>query len=177
MKVIIFHGWGSTNQDNWFPWLKMELKKKGIDAHVPDLPDSDFPDQNKWLKEALKFDYDNNTILVGHSAGAVLIMHLLKKVKVKSAYLVSGFDNNLGIEDINALFKEPFDFDIIKKHADKIIMIHSDNDSYISMDVAKGLQKKLDCGMIVFEGMDHLSNGTGNLQFPELLEMILNESN
>ncbi len=177
MKVIIFHGWGSTSKDNWFPWLKNKLEEKAHEVYCPDLPNTNFPSKDEWLKEALKLPIDENTILVSHSLGTILIMRLLEKLKVKSAYLVASFDEDLEINELMSFFKDEFDYKTIKKNAEKIIMLSSDNDPYIPLHIAKRLQKNLDCGLIIFEGMEHLSNGTGNLQFPELLEMILNESN
>ena len=172
MKAVIFHGWGATSQDNWFPWLKIELEKKGYEVFCPDLPDANYPDQDKWLKKALEFDFDKETVVIGHSSGSILILHLLQKIKVKAAYLVSGFYDDLGLEDIKGLFKTPFDYDIIKTNTDEIVILNSDNDPFISIDHAKELRDKLDCALIVFEGMNHLNNGTGNRAFPELLDLI-----
>jgi len=176
MKIAVFHGWGSTSKDNWFPWLKNELEKKGHEVFCPDLPDTEFPDQDKWLKKAMEFKYDENTILVGHSSGSVLILHLLMRFKVKAAYLVSAFLTTLGIDDIKALFKTEFDYEKIKSNAEKIVIMNSDDDPYIPLENVQDLQKKLDSSMIIFEKMEHLSAGTDNFKFPELLSLIENEN-
>ena len=176
MKIAIFHGWGANSKDNWFPWLKDELEKLGHEVFCPDFPGSQKPKLNEWIKKALEFEIDEKTILVGHSLGTILIQRILEQKKIRSAYLVSAFDYCLDIEELKNFFEEDFDYEQIKQSAKNIIILNSDNDHYISVDIAKRLQKKLDCGMIVFEGMNHLSNGTGNLMFPELLEMIKNEN-
>ncbi len=179
MKAVIFHGWTSTSQDNWFPWLKSELEKKGFNVLVPDLPDSDYPNQEKWLPIALKLtDYGKDTILIGHSLGSALIMRLLEKIekKVKAIYLVSAFDRDLGIPEIENFFYKPFDYEKIKKTAGKIYILNSDNDSYIPIKIAKNLSKNLKCRLIIFKGKEHLSNGTGDLKFPELRDLMLDET-
>ncbi|MEK6916563.1 MAG: alpha/beta fold hydrolase [Nanoarchaeota archaeon] len=176
MKAVIFHGWGATSKDNWFPWLKNELVKAGFEVYSPDMPNTQNPDQEEWLKEALKLPIDEGTILIGHSLGTVLIMRLLEKIRVKSAYLAAAFDEHLGIEELKNFFYRPFDYDKINKNTKKLVILNSDNDHYIPLNIAKNLQKNLDCGMIIFESMEHLSNGTGNRKFPELLEMIKNET-
>ena len=177
MKIAIFHGWGANSKDNWFPWLKEELEKEGHEVFCPDLPDTNKPNYDNWMPKALEFDYDEDTVLVGHSCGTILIMHLLSKFKVKSAYLVSAFDSHLDLDSIKGMFKIPFDYDKIKQNSKKITILNSDNDPYISMDVANRLQKNLDAGMIIYEGLNHISNGTGDLRFPELLQMIQNDNN
>lgn len=175
MKAVIFHGWGSTSQDNWFPWLKNELEKRGYEVECPDFPNTQDPIQEEWLKAALELDFDENTIFIGHSLGAVLIMRLLEKKKVKAAFLVSSFDVDLGIPEIKNFFEQPFDYEKIKLN--KLFMLSSDNDPYIQLLISEKMAKKLDCKLKVFKDKEHLSNGTGNLSFPELRDMILNESN
>jgi uncharacterized protein len=179
MKAVIFHGWVSTSQDNWFPWLKKELEKKDFDVIAPDLPDSQYPKQEKWLPIALKLtDYDEDTVLVGHSLGTCLIMRILENInkKVKAIFLVSAFDKDLGIKEIETFFFKPYDYEKIRKNAGKIYILNSDNDPYIPLNIAEELSKKLKGNLTVFHNKNHLSAGTGDFKFPELLEMISNES-
>jgi uncharacterized protein len=180
MKVIIFHGWGGNSHENWFPWLKKELKKEGIDVLCPDLPNSNHPNQQKWMDEAIKLSaYDEDTILVGHSLGAALILRLLEQneSKIKAAFLVSAFDRDLGISDIADFFRTKFEYKKIKKNAEKIFILQSDNDPYIKMHIAEELAEKLDCRLLIFNNKEHLSAGTDNFTFKELRDMILNELN
>ncbi len=176
MKAIIFHGWGSSSKDNWFPYLAYELKKKKIKVLVPDMPDSKEPKLGEWMKCAESLKIEEDDILVGHSLGSVLILRLLEKYKVKAAYLVSSFHVDLGIKQIEGFTKEKFDFKKIKNS--RITMLSSDNDPYIRLDIAEDLSKKLGCRLIVFHGKDHLSAGTvshedtDKFKFPELLALI-----
>ena len=177
MKAIIFHGWGASSKDNWFPWLKSELEKKGHEVYCPDLPNTQSPIQKEWLNVALNLtEYDENTILIGHSLGTVLIMRILEKInkKIKAAFLVSSFDEDLGIPEINNFFDQPFDYEKIKSN--KLYMLSSDNDPYIPLPIAERLSKNLNCKLTVFKAMEHLSQGTDNFKFPELRDLILNES-
>ena len=176
MKAVIFHGWGGNSNENWFPWLKKELEKKGFEVLVPDLPDSDFPKQDKWLPAALKLtDYDENTVLIGHSLGTCLIMRILENIhkKVKAIFLVSAFDRDLKIKEIETFFFKPYDYEKIIKNAGKIYILNSDNDPYIPLSIAEELSKKLKCGVKVFHNKEHLSSGTENFRFPELRDMIV----
>lgn len=176
MKVIIFHGWGSSSKDNWFPYLADELKKKKVNVLVPDMPDSKEPKLGEWLKCAKDLKIEEDDILVGHSLGSVLILRLLEKYKVKAAYLVSSFHVDLGIKQIEEFTKKEFDFKKIKKN--KVIMLSSDDDPYIRLSIAEELSKKLGCRLMVFHDKEHLSAGTvshedtDNFKFPELLALI-----
>ncbi|MFH2020524.1 MAG: alpha/beta hydrolase [archaeon] len=174
MKVYIFHGWGATHKDNWFPWLKKELEQKGIVVQAPDFPDTEHPNLGSWIEKALELPYDENTVLVGHSLGSVLIMRLIEKgIKLKKAFLVANFDDNGDLNDVKDFFKEPFVYKAIKKQ--RLVMLSSDNDPYVPFVVADKLAKNLECEHLIYKGKRHLSNGTGSLKFPELLEMILRE--
>ncbi len=179
MKVVIFHGWGANSQNNWFPWLKGELEKHKIKVFCPDLPNTHYPKQKEWLEKALDLtEYDEKTILVGHSLGAALIMRILEKTntQIKAAFLVSAFDEGLGIPEIASFFKFSFDYQKIKENCKKIFILNSDDDNYVPLEVAKALAKKLDCKLQIFHNKQHLSAGTDNFMFKELRDMILNES-
>jgi len=85
------------------PILKKELEKIGYDVWLPQLPDTDNPDIKKWLPFALENrKYDQDSVLIGHSAGNPLILSILEnlEVKVKLAIMVAAFSepNDLDIE-------------------------------------------------------------------------------
>jgi predicted alpha/beta hydrolase family esterase len=93
-QTIIFHGTGCTPEMYWYSWLAKQLTLEGYEAHIPQLPNTDEANLSEWLPFALKnFSYNEDTILVGHSAGSPLILSILENisVKVKQVILVAGF--------------------------------------------------------------------------------------
>src|SRR5262249_46975692 len=90
--AIIVHGMpskeeylkeGTAAKNWWFPWLVDELKKSGIDAHAPEMPEPYAPDYEKWRAVFEQFPINEDTILVGHSAGGGFLARWLSENKVK----------------------------------------------------------------------------------------------
>lgn len=179
-NAIILHGTDNTPEGNWFRWLEKELQRRGYDVWLPQLPDAELPNANKYNKLLLNhnFDFNDETIMVGHSSGAVAILNLLQElpenVKIKAAYLVGAFKGPLDKESRSALFPKPFDFQKIKSHCVKFIFVHSDNDPYCPLEDAEFLSEKLDGKLVVREGQGHFNLETGPQykRFPLLLELI-----
>jgi predicted alpha/beta hydrolase family esterase len=82
---------------------------------------------------------DSNTILVGHSTGALLILRKLEKgqTPVSGSFLVSSFVHELGIpqfDEINSsFFRGGFDWPTIKNNAGRAFVYHGDNDPYVPL--------------------------------------------
>src|SRR4051794_20220017 len=71
-KAILIHGnGGSTAGDHWLPWLERELRALGVDVINHTFPDNIKARAQVWLPYLEQLDADENTILVGHSSGAV----------------------------------------------------------------------------------------------------------
>lgn len=185
-NALILHGTGGFPTENWFDWLKTELEEKDWKVWVPQLPEADTPNiarYNEFLLNENDWEFNTESILVGHSSGAVAILGLLQvlpdNIKVDKCYLVGAFKNSLDWDALEGLFENPFDFEIIKKKANKFIFIHSDDDPYCPLDHAEYLAKELDGELIVKEGQKHFSVGSfGDYykEFPFLLDLILSEN-
>lgn len=181
-NALILHGTDATSKDNWFPWLKSELEKQDWQVWVPNLPKANRPNiqrYNKFLLSKNEFkNINNETIMIGHSSGAVAILGLLQampeNVKIKHAVLVGAFRNDLGWNSLSELFNEPYDFEKIKQKAEKFTLIHSDNDPYIALEQPEYLAKELDGELIVIPGQKHFSKvmDPKYSQFPFLVELL-----
>lgn len=182
-NALILHGTDGSPTENWFEWLRQELQKLEIETVVPQLPRADRPNihrYNQFLLNEIDFDFNKESILIGHSSGAVAILGLLQAlpaaVKVDTCYLIGAFRNDLGWEALSELFITPLNFDKIKTKARRFIFIHSDNDPYCPLRHAEELNKKLDGQLIIKSGQKHFSIGTfgeSYRTFPFLLELIL----
>jgi len=183
-NAIILHGTANTPDGNWFRWLESELKKQGYEVWVPQLPDSEMPNAQKYNQLLLSsgFDYNEKTIMVGHSSGAVAILNLLQElpeqVRIKAAFLVGAFKGPLGKETRSELFPKPFDFAKIKDHCSEFIFIHSDNDPYCPLSDAEFLAEQLGGKLEIKKGQGHFNLETGPQykRFPYLLELINQET-
>jgi len=180
-KFLILHGTDATPQDNWFMWLKGRLIGLGHEVWLPQLPHADKPNSetyNKYLLTNKKFTIDSETVLIGHSSGAVEILSLLGElpdnIVIKGAVLVSAFKDDLKWDALEGLFQKSFDFDVIKAHCDQFVFIHSDNDPYAPLVQAEYLSHKLDSDLVIIEGQGHfnIEASPDYVQFPELLEII-----
>jgi len=176
-NAVILHGTNGDSTGNWFQWLKSELEKIGYEVFTPNLPDSDQPDIDKYWQVLKDFNYNSETLLIGHSSGATTVFGILNRisVKVKMAISVAGFCK---YENWNCqnLIKEPFNWEKIKNNVEKILLLWSSDDPYIAKDQTDYLSEKLNIEPIIFQNKGHfnLEKSTDFKQFPELLDLIKN---
>ncbi len=182
-NALILHGTGDCPKDNWFEWLKNKLEKENYKVWLPQLPDASKPNIQKYNQLLLSntdWNFNQESVLVGHSSGAVAILGLLQNFpqgkKVDVCYLIGSFKDDLGWDSLDELFLKPFDFELIKTKANKFIFIHSDNDPYCPLKHAQYLSNKLGGELIIKPGQFHFSIGSAGQkykEFPFLLETIL----
>ena len=83
IKVIIIPGnGGGTPQDNWFPYVKNKLEKLGLIVIAKEFPDPILAREIYWLPFLKELGADENTMLIGHSSGAVAAMRFAEKNKI-----------------------------------------------------------------------------------------------
>jgi hypothetical protein len=181
-NILILHGTDNTSQKNWIPWLKMELKKRGYKVFTPDLPHADKPNIERYNKFIFsQWIFDKDSIVVGHSSGAVAILGLLEKLPtdtiIDKAILVAGFIDDLDYEPVKDMFVKPFDYQRIKTQSKGFTFFHSENDPFVPLWHGEKLQDVLGGELVVMKGQAHFSTttypGDKYLQFPQLLEKIL----
>lgn len=184
-QALILHGTDATPANNWFTWLKEQLEQDSYKVWLPQLPNSEKPNTktyDQYLLSNQDFDFNNETIIIGHSSGAVeilsLLEHLPERKKVKAVFLVSAFRDDLGWDALKDLFTEPFDFEKIKTKADTFVFLHSDNDPYCPIGHAEYLAEQVGGELIIKSGQGHFNTEIGKRYnaFPELLEIIKNNT-
>lgn len=176
-KIIFIHGnGGGTGHDNWFPWCVNELKKHGIDAIAPDFPDPELARAEYWLpflEDVLHADQD--TILIGHSSGAVAAMRYAEKNKLKGTILAGASYTDLGDEDEkqSGYFSAPWDWPAIKANQNWIVQFASTDDPYIPIDEARFIRDQLQTEYHEFNDQGHFGEDKGKVKFPELVQALL----
>ena len=178
-NVLILHGTNGNHESNWFQWLENEFTQKGYKVWVPDLPYAEKPNTERYNHQIfLNWKFDSDSIIIGHSSGAVAILGLLQslpsEIAIKKAILVAGFTDDLGWDPLKELFIKPFDYKKIKTKAKEIILFHSDNDPYVSLSHGNKLKELLGAKLIILPGQGHfnLEAGRRYKQFPELLKYL-----
>jgi len=175
-KAVIIHCWGGKPNSRWYPWVKTELEKLNFNVEIPQMPDTDNPNLDKWLS---KLDEtiiqlggpDETLFLIGHSLGCITAMRYLenlpKDIKVGALIMVAGFTDDLGdldqIEDqLKSFFDKEIEFEKIKNSVkNQIVAIHSDNDPYVDLKHADVFKKKLEAKVIIKHNMGHFSEPDG----------------
>jgi alpha-beta hydrolase superfamily lysophospholipase len=90
-KVIIFHGTGARPEWIWYPWLAGRLRGRGYAVEVPHHPGINVEPIATFLPKV--FDahaHDEETVLVGHSGGAALLLAILEQLEVAVPQAGSG---------------------------------------------------------------------------------------
>lgn len=131
-NAIILHGAGDSPDLYWFPYLKARLEEKGFEVWAPQLPNAKKPNLKDWLPFILENGkFTNETIIIGHSAGAQIILSVLENiaVKIKQAILVAGYAQPMAKEE-GLKSEGEFDWKKIKGRVFDIIFINSDNDPW-----------------------------------------------
>ncbi len=176
IKAIIIHGnGGGKPTDNWIPYLKRELEKTGMKVLAPEFPDSDLARASYWLpylKNDLKADA--NTIIVGHSSGAVAAMRFAEENKLLGSVLVGACYTDLDNEKerLSGYYDQPWNWDAIKKNQKWIIQFASEDDPWIPISEARHIHKMLDTEYHELPNRGHFGGDLYQETFPEALAAI-----
>ncbi len=163
-------------EGNWFRWLEGELFERGYNVWLPELPRAEKPSLAEWREYVLQncpFDIDGDTMIVGHSSGAILALIVAQSVEeVSRVIAVSVFhDNSLNWDANSRLFDVEFDWQKLAAIHDKFTFIHSDNDPYVSLDQAQFVANKCGAELVLIPNQGHfnLEFSPKYREFPELL--------
>jgi predicted alpha/beta hydrolase family esterase len=165
MSVLFLPGLNASGPAHWQSrWLRQMP-----DAHLVEQTNWDDPDLGDWVAKAADavIAYPNS-VLVGHSLGAVLITHLAARhhdLPIAGALLVAPADVEGDHPAVDCLgsFKplplEPFDF--------PSVVVASRNDPFIAFERARVLANMWEAGFIDLGDSGHINAESGHGPWPE----------
>lgn len=131
-NAIIFHGTGGNPDVVWYRWLARRLEARGYAVEVPHLPGVNVEPIATFLPTVLDGrHFDEDTVLVGHSGGAALLLALLEHVDVPvaQAILVAGYCTPPNTSE-EPVLQESYDWAAIRSHVRDIYFVNSREDPY-----------------------------------------------
>lgn len=181
-RIFIIHRWSGGPGDDWRPWLKEQLEAEGFEVVVPEMPDTDEPNVEKWVAylQNLVGAPDAETFFVGHSIGCQAILRYLETLSapVGGAVFVAGWFNleNLEDEETRSLarpwIENPVDPEKIKKVLSKSTLIISSNDPYGCHNENSEKFKALGSEVLELENAGHITQDDGFTKLPQALEVL-----
>lgn len=179
-RVFIVHGWEGRPNKDWYPYVKKELEKKGYVVDVLSMPSPDLPKLKQWVPYLAKSigEPNENTFLIGHSAGVITILkyfeHLPHGKKTGGCVLVAGWTNSLGYKELENFCKKPLNWQRIRQHCKRFVIIHSDNDPYVPMTHGMIFKKHLKGRLIIEHNKGHMTDEEGVKKLPSVVKSIEN---
>lgn len=177
-KVLLVHGYKTTPNGAWFPWLMGELKKMAVFAVALDMPTPETPKQDEWVAEiahAVDRHKESEVYLVGHSLGVAAILVYLQSEQaqpVLGTVLVSGRIHPL--ENLKtAGFYQQFDYAKIAKMSKGFVVIHATDDDMVSYENGVELARELGVELVTLSEGKHLTGSQGVFTLPSALEGLV----
>ena len=163
MRVMLVPGNGDADvySEIWYPWITKQLEKLGMKVIAKNMPDEDLARKEYWLPFIEnQLEGDEDSILIGHSSGAVAALRYAEIHKLQGIILVSVCHTDLGDEKEKAshYFDGPWKWDKIKQNVKWLIQFHSLNDPYIPIEEARYVAKKLDTEYYEYKDQGHFSS-------------------
>ncbi len=190
-NVVIVHGSNSTkegsenkesgpeNLRHWKLWLNNKLKEKGIKVSNEIYPKDWAPKYSDWKKIFDKIDINEDSILIGHSAGGAFLVRWLNetKTKIKKLILVSpGKSGKQSREVLSSFYGGKIIKNIDLYVKNKIVIFTSNDDIPKHIQGAEEYKKELPAKVINLKNHGHFTiQDMKTEEFPELLSEILEE--
>jgi predicted alpha/beta hydrolase family esterase len=174
LKIIMIHGnGGATASHHWFPETRKFLEDLGLKVICETFPDNEAAHEAIWLPFLRKLGADENTIIIGHSSGAVAAMRYAETTKIFGSVLVGASQSDLGdkTERESGYFNRPWGWRAIRLNQNWIIQFASIDDPFIPIEEARFIRKQLKTEYYEFMDRGHFMSPS----IPELLDELSNK--
>lgn len=188
-NVIIVHGCPSdkekamdaktrTYDKHWMPWLKRQLRARGVKTETPLMPKPWQPVYENFKQEFEKYNVDKDTILIGHSCGGAFLVHWMgeSKAKIDKLILIAPWRiPNSRDETRKRFYLFPIDKNI-KSRIREIVIFVSDNEADEGKKSVEIYHNAIGGKLIELKGLGHFTlNDMKTEEFPELLKECLTD--
>jgi predicted alpha/beta hydrolase family esterase len=166
MKKVIFIHWyapkemceklEALNVIWWYWWLQEKLKEKWYKVFNPLVKNLWEWNYDNWKKEFEKLDYDEDTIIVAHSAGVAFIVRFLWEINKKINKLILVAPAKIIWED--KTLEKFYDFEInnnLKNNIKKVKIFVSQDDEERHNKSALIYKEKLNWDLQIFKNKGH----------------------
>ncbi len=160
-KYILVHGFTGAAENNFFPWLKLQLQKAGHDVWCETLPDSDSPHIETQVDFILKHNQiSQDTVLVGHSLAGAVIMKLLERAQqqVAKVVFVDCFTQPEFVDkkrpNVEHSCNWSFDFNVLKQLSQEFVMLVDETSTIIPRVESENMQRIFDARMITIKPVE-----------------------
>lgn len=170
--VILIHGnGGCTAADIWLPWVERELTRLGLNVVNRTFPDNVRARAAVWLPFIEELGAGDNTILIGHSSGAVAAMRHAETHRLLGSILVGVCYTDLGDggEAASGYYRDPWQWERIRENQEWIAIYNSTDDPHIPIAEPRLVAKQLQCSYFEFHDRGHF---TGSREFPEVVQLV-----
>ncbi len=178
IRVVFIHGNGgsTTGKSYWFPWAQAVLEEHGIASAAPDMPDPVLAREKYWipfLEDEMKVD--ENTVLVGHSSGAIAAMRFAENHKILGSVLIGTYYTDLGMDDEkeSGYFDRPWDWDVMRANQQWSAIFASIDDPFIPIEEPRYVHDHLGSEYFEFTDRGHFAEGDNNKEFSELIDYLV----
>ena len=177
LRAVIAHCWTGTPDAGWYPQAARTLATAGIVPQVPALPDANEPRLEAWLAalSAAIGKADDSLLLVGHSLGAVALLHWLARAdpgtRIGGLLLVAPPIAATGIAAVDRFLEPPPDLAAAAQRARRRDAIVSVADPYLRPDplqLSQRLRDELRAQVHLVPDRGHFSPASGQDPLPEL---------
>jgi hypothetical protein len=158
MKVIMIHGnGGCTPGDFWYPRIEEACTALGLAVVNRTFPDNIKARARFWLPFLEELGADEDTILIGHSSGAVAAMRYAETHRLLGSILVAVCHTDLGDsgEAASGYYSAPWQWERIRAHQRWIAIYHSIDDPHIPVAEPRFVAAQLKCNYFEFDGRGH----------------------
>ncbi|KAJ3081792.1 putative hydrolase rbbp9 [Rhizoclosmatium hyalinum] len=152
-RVLIVPGngcGGDIRPYNFYGWAEAKLKDRGFTPVLPGpygMPDPVGAKQSIWIPHIRnKMGCNEESVLVGHSSGAVAALRYAEEFKVKGIVLVAAYDDAMGDdnEQASGYFDGPFDWEKIQENSGFIVQFAGAEDNLVPIEIQRRVR---DCLM------------------------------
>lgn len=184
-RVFVIHGWGGSPQKDWFPWIAKTLERKGYEAVITAMPNTNNPVIDEWVshleKTVVKVQSDD--IFIGHSIGNQTIWRYLEQLseneKIEKVIMIvpwitlTNLENEESWKIADPWLKTPINFEKVQSKTCSFVALFSTNDQWVPLEENETiLEEKLHAQCVVLKDKGHFTADEGVTEIPEVLKYL-----
>lgn len=170
--VVLIHGnGGCTAADFWLPAVASELTALGLEVVNQTFPDNVEARARYWLPHLEALGAGAETVVIGHSSGAVAALRYAETHRLRGSVLVGVCHTDLGdaFERASGYYEAPWDWAAIRAHQEWVGIFHSRDDPHIPVAEPRFVATRLGASYFELAGRGHFAAAR---PFPELVQFV-----